>query len=91
MKYQAKPGFVKRTIAGETLLVPTGAATREFNGMISLNESASYLWDLLKDEKSMDELTAEMCKEFDAPADEIRSDCEAFIANGLKENVISEK
>ena len=30
--------FMLRDIAGEVILVPTGAATQQFNGMITLNE-----------------------------------------------------
>ena len=88
--YQAKQGFVKRTIAGETLLVPVGATTREFNGMIMLNETGSYLWDLLAEARSREQLIEEMQKEFDAAAEEIGADVDEFLANGMKEKLILE-
>lgn len=33
--------FMLRDIAGEVILVPTGAATQQFNGMITLNEETA--------------------------------------------------
>ena len=36
--------FMLRDIAGEVILVPTGAATQQFNGMITLNEVAAFIW-----------------------------------------------
>ena len=44
--------FMLRDIAGEVILVPTGAATQQFNGMITLNEVAAFIW------KNLDEETA---------------------------------
>ena len=49
--------FMLRDIAGEVILVPTGAATQQFNGMITLNEVAAFIWKNL-DEFEVDEETA---------------------------------
>lgn len=43
-------------IAGEVILVPTGAATQQFNGMITLNEVAAFIWKNLDESKSKEEL-----------------------------------
>ena len=44
--------FMLRDIAGEVILVPTGAATQKFNGMITLNEVADFIWKNLDESKS---------------------------------------
>ena len=49
--------FMLRDIAGEVILVPTGAATQQFNGMITLNEVAAFIWKIM-DEFEVDEETA---------------------------------
>ena len=36
--------FILREIAGENILVATGKAAQVFNGMITLNEVASFIW-----------------------------------------------
>ena len=35
--------FMIRDIAGETILVPTGEISHNFNGMITLNEVAAFI------------------------------------------------
>ena len=44
--------FMLRDIAGEVILVPTGAATQQFNGMITLNEVAAFIWKNLNEKDS---------------------------------------
>jgi len=54
--------FMLRDIAGEVILVPTGAATQQFNGMIRKNldesESREILVDKIMDEFEVDRETA---------------------------------
>ena len=40
-----KDGFVLRTICGEHVVVGEGLAQVNFNKMLSLNDSAAYLWE----------------------------------------------
>lgn len=37
-------GFKLREVCGESIVVPEGRALVNFNKMISLNETAAYLW-----------------------------------------------
>ena len=39
-----KDGFILRTICGENIVVGEGLAQVNFNRILSLNESAAYLW-----------------------------------------------
>lgn len=87
--YQAKSGFVKREVAGETLLIPVGATTRDFNGMIMLNETGAFLWDALQAPKTVDELLRLVLDEFETDASTASSDIEAFINNGIQNELIS--
>ena len=50
-----KKGFAKRNIAGSEIVVPIGKKAKEFNGMITLNESGSFLWDRFTEGMSVDE------------------------------------
>ena len=88
MKYKAMQGFVKRNIAGEILLVPVGATTRDFNGMIMLNDTGEYLWELLSEARSREELVTEMEKEFEATVEEIGADVDEFLEMGMEKKVI---
>ena len=39
--------YILREIAGEYILVPTGETTQEFNGMITISETAKFIWENL--------------------------------------------
>ena len=42
-----KSGFVAKEIAGQYVVVALGSASKIFNGIIKLNESAKFIWDKL--------------------------------------------
>ena len=44
-----KSGFLLRSIAGTQIVVPTGSRCREFNGMITLNDTAAFIWKKLEE------------------------------------------
>lgn len=56
--------FVLRSIAGESILVPTGKTTLKFNGMITLSETAAYIWEKLETADSIEALAAMVTAEF---------------------------
>lgn len=37
--------FIKRNIAGEIVLVPSGQTAREFNGMVTLTGTGEFIWE----------------------------------------------
>jgi len=86
--YQANQGFIKREIAGEVLLVPVGSATREFNGMVVLNETAAYLWDLLSQPQSEAELLEQLLAEFSATREEAAADLTEFLQQAAAAGVL---
>ncbi|MEE0946910.1 MAG: PqqD family protein [Acutalibacteraceae bacterium] len=84
-----KEGFILRTVAGQNLVVPTGNNTMNFNAAITLNESASFLWRLLGEEKSEEELISLMTEEYDIDEATAKTDIKVFL-NVLKEHNILE-
>ena len=73
-----KKGFVLREVAGETVVVPTGAELN-FNGMITLNESAKLLWHALENETSQEELIKIILGEFNVDEATAERDVALFI------------
>ena len=45
-------GFMLRKVGGQNVVVAVGAASRDFNGIIKLNETGAFLWELLKSERT---------------------------------------
>ncbi len=79
-----KEGFMLRTVAGQNVVVPVGAATLNFNGMLSFNDSGAYLWKLLSEDRSDDELVAALCEEYEVEKETAANDVSAFVKK-LKE------
>ena len=48
--------FLLREVAGKQVVVPVGKAVAGFPGMITLNGSGAYLWQLLETEQTADTL-----------------------------------
>ena len=51
------PGFALRPLGNEYLLIAESVELVNFNAMITLNESAAYLWRNVADKPSFDEQT----------------------------------
>lgn len=74
-----KDGFLLRQIAGGTVVVPVGKASVDFNGMITLNETGAFLWKLLENDISEEELLQRLTAEYDISEDIAKADINAFI------------
>jgi PqqD family protein of HPr-rel-A system len=79
MTWKRDPGLPFQTLEEETIVVDP--RTREVH---LLNDTAARVWALLASAQSVDELTAALGEEYDAPADELRAGVEELLA-GLSE------
>ena len=67
-------------IAGQNIIVPLGAKTINFNTMISLNNSAAFLWQQLQTEKTEEELLSAMLEEYDIDETRANGDIRRFLS-----------
>ena len=72
--------FMLRDIAGEVILVPTGAATQQFNGMITLNEVAAFIWKNLDESESSEILVDKIMDEFEIDRETATRDVIGFVS-----------
>lgn len=71
--------FMLRDIAGEVVLVPTGQATQNFNGLITLNEVAAFIWKNLDEAGSKEKLVEMILDEFEIDQETAIADVEGFV------------
>ncbi len=57
--------YMKREIAGEVILIPMGKMSAQFNGMITLNETAQYIFCCLEEGKDEDDIVKGMLEEYE--------------------------
>ncbi len=59
-----KNGFVVKSIAGQNVVMAIGEASKIFNGVIKLNDSARFIWDMLASGSERDEIVDALEKEY---------------------------
>lgn len=64
-----KKDFIFRKIAGDNVVVPIGQQISEFNGLIKLNNSGAFLWNILKEGSSKEELVDKLQEEYEVDQD----------------------
>lgn len=81
------PGFVVRQIAGETIAIPAGAAARELSGLLALNGSGLYLFELLREEQTEESLVQALLETYEIDPATARADVSEFLeilrSNGI--------
>ena len=68
-----------RSIGGDNLLVPLGARVAEMPGLVVLNETGRCMWELLAQERSVDELAAAVAERFDVDYSRAHADVQSFL------------
>ena len=71
--------FLLRDVAGTLVIVPVGAAVSAFPGMITLNATGAYIWELLETEQTVQSLTDALVARYEVAAETARADVEAFL------------
>lgn len=78
-----KDGFILRTVAGETVVLPTAGVTN-FDMMITLNDTGKFLWERLAVGAEEAELVSALLAEYDVTEELATQSVTAFVAR-LKE------
>ena len=73
--------FILRSVADTQLLVPVGAATAQFAGMVTVNDTSAFLWERLETEQTSETLTAALLESYDIDEETARRDVERFVAS----------
>ena len=74
-----KNNFVMQNVGGENLLVPLGAQVMDMNAIITLNTTSGYIWSLLEQDCSIDELATAVAERFEVDHARARADIQKFL------------
>lgn len=78
-----KDGFILRTVAGETVVLPAAGVT-DFDMMITLNDTGKFLWERLAVGAEEADLVKDLLAEYDVTEEVAAKSVSAFVAR-LKE------
>lgn len=84
-----KSGFVVREIAGQSVVVALGEASKAFNGIIKLNETGRIIWDMLTEGTEKSDVVDAILGDYEIDRATVENDVDTFVAT-LKENNILE-
>jgi len=84
-----KEGYVIRQVMGNYVVIATGEESRNFHGMIKLNETAANIWNYISEGKNRDEIVAAMLAEYEVEEQKLGQDVdktiEILVSQGLVE------
>jgi hypothetical protein len=84
-------GFELRTVCDENVIVAYGRKNIDFSKVISLNESAAYLWNaVVGKEFTCQELADLLCKEYDVDAETAQNDAAQMVASWKELGLVSD-
>lgn len=79
VRYVTNSDYVLREIVGEFMLIPTGKLSMMTNRVITISESAAYLWRKMDGEKTVAQLCDLLLEEYDVDRETALSDVNEMV------------
>ncbi len=84
-----KDGFTLRTICGGHVVIGEGLAQVNFNKMLSLNDSAAYLWEQLQGKDfTLETLVTLLTEKYEVSDEQAREDAAKLLQVWQEEGVV---
>ena len=84
-----KKGFRLRNICGENVIVAEGIENIDFSKIISMNESAAYLWQKVGDESfTAEDLARLLCEEYDVDEATAQADAQTVAEQWVNAGIV---
>lgn len=87
-KIRLSPDYILRTVAGEYMIVPIGQGIANFSGVISANETAAFLWEILQNETTQIALEERLIQEYGISGEQAERDVQSFLSVLSKRNML---
>ena len=83
-----KEGFILREVAGNYIVVAVGSAVKTFNGVINLNKTGAFLWEILQKGTEKEDLVKALLEAYEVDEQTARNDVDMFIDRLQQANLI---
>lgn len=84
-----RDGFIIKEVASSFVVVPVGKNLVDFSSMITTNETGAFLWELLKEDRTVEDLTNALMAEYDVDEKTAHADVNEFV-DALKQKKVFE-
>lgn len=88
--YNKSKNIVTREIEGEVILVPVVSEATEMDSIYVLNETSSFIWNLLDGKNSLDDILNRMLDTYDVTPERAKKDIKDFINTLLNFGALEE-
>jgi len=85
-----KEGFVLRDVCGEKIIVGEGQRTIDFGHLISLNDTAAWIWSEAdrQGEFTVDSLCEALCEEYEVSPKTAHADVQGLMDQWMKLGIV---
>ncbi len=83
-----KEGFILRRVASSYMALPTGEMTQQKRSVLTLSGSGAFLWRILENGATEQELLDALMSEYDVSQDIAKADIASFINVLLEQNLL---
>ena len=88
---KTKTGFRLRNVCGENVIVAEGIENIDFSKIISMNESAAYLWQKVEGKPlTIDDLTRLLCEAYEVDEETAKADSQTVLQQWLDAGIAEE-
>lgn len=81
--------FIVKDLEGETVLVPTGEQAAQLNGIITLSEVGTFIWERVTQVASFQEMVGLVCAAYRVSEEKAAADTADFLRQLLEAGILS--
>ena len=90
-RYIPDSDYVLREVVGEFLLIPTGKLSMTTNRVITISESAAYLWSQMGEGKTEQELCDLLRQEYDVDRETALADVREMVNDMCEKEIMTKQ
>ncbi|HKO03098.1 MAG TPA: PqqD family protein [Candidatus Acidoferrales bacterium] len=90
MKFVRSETVVTREVAGESIVVPVRGGVGDLDGLFTLNEIASGIWQLLATSRSAEEVAEWVRERYEVSEEQARTDVSGFLEELQRQGLVHE-
>ena len=83
-----KDGFMLRQFGEDYIVVAVGDDAEDFNKLITLNSVGAYIYNLLNNDMTYEEIVSAVLDKYDADKKTVENDINIFLADAKKAGLI---
>ena len=87
---KTKKDFILREMDDMNIVVAVGDTSKVFNGVITLNSTAAFMWKVLEKGTDTDSLAKAVADEYDIAFDKAKKDAEKFVEKLRQEDILDD-